>query len=348
MAAVRVLKSRVLMGNPPDVAQLIGTSLTDWNNLGLVMPLNAVATHQKWSQNLSPTVMQLISKKGNVIAAPLGIHRINTLLYNRHIFERWGLTPPTNWEEFELLAQKLRAQGIRPLAWSDEAWQIATVFESVLLGEVGPTRYKELIVARNGAAWLGADVEKALNRLRWLRDTNREPPSERNWTDATRDVYSDTAAMVIMGDWAKGELMAWGASPDKDFGCSAVPNTSKMHLYSIDTLAILRNDNQHTDTKEKLAELLVSPTIQWAYNRTKGSVSVRSDIDSQSLDACARDSWTVFNTPGNSLVPSLTHRMAGNEAIKDAVAQALWRFLITPEMSAKTTQLKLAAAVRAP
>ena len=29
MAAVKVLKSRVLMGDPPDVAQLIGTALTD-------------------------------------------------------------------------------------------------------------------------------------------------------------------------------------------------------------------------------------------------------------------------------------------------------------------------------
>jgi len=94
MAAVKVLKSRVLMGDPPDVAQLIGTTLTDWADIGLVMPLNAVAQRQRWSQVLFPTVLELVTYKGDVIAAPLGIHRINTLLYNRKVFGKLGLTPP--------------------------------------------------------------------------------------------------------------------------------------------------------------------------------------------------------------------------------------------------------------
>jgi glucose/mannose transport system substrate-binding protein len=40
--------------------------------------------------------------------------------------------------------------------------------------------------------------------------------------------------------------------------------------------------------------------------------------------------------------------MAADEATKDAVAQALWRFLITPQMPVKEAQRRLAAAVRAP
>ena len=166
MAAVKVLKSRVLLGDPPDVAQLIGTTLTDWNDMGLVMPLNNVANRQRWSQTLFPTVMKLVTYKGVVIAAPLGIHRINTLIYNRHVFAKLGLIPPANWEEFELVAQKLSAQGVKPLAWSDEAWQIATVFESLLLGEVGPAQYRDLIVKRKSPAWLEPGIEKALTRLR--------------------------------------------------------------------------------------------------------------------------------------------------------------------------------------
>lgn len=94
MAAVKVLKSRVLMGDAPDVAQLIGTTLTEWADVGLVLSLNAVATRQRWAQTLFPTVMDLVSYNGTVIAAPLGIHRINTLLYNRRVFARIGLPPP--------------------------------------------------------------------------------------------------------------------------------------------------------------------------------------------------------------------------------------------------------------
>jgi glucose/mannose transport system substrate-binding protein len=348
MAAVKVLKSRVLLGDPPDVAQLIGTTLTDWNDMGLVMPLNNVANRQRWSQTLFPTVMKLVTYKGVVIAAPLGIHRINTLIYNRHVFAKLGLIPPANWEEFELVAQKLSAQGVKPLAWSDEAWQIATVFESLLLGEVGPAQYRDLIVKRKSPAWLEPGIEKALTRLRWLRNLSGDTPRERAWTDATRDILDESAAMVIMGDWAKGELMAWGASPEKDFGCAAMPGTHKMHLYSVDTLAMLWNSHKRTSAQEKLAELVVASPTQLAYNRVKGSVPVRTDVDAANLDSCARDSWTTFATPGNVLAPSLAHRMAADEATKDAVAQILWRFAISPTMTTKEAQRRLALAVRTP
>lgn len=348
MAAVKVLKSRVLLGDPPDVAQLIGTTLTDWADVSLVLPLNAVAVRQRWAQGLFPTVMERISYRGDVIAAPLGIHRINTLLYNRRVFARLGLPPPKNWGEFEDATRKLSALGVKPLVWSDEPWQIATVFESVLLGEAGAALYRELIVQRKSTAWLDPRVERALIRLRWLRHNSGATPVEKPWTDGARELLTDGAAMMIMGDWAKGELMAWGASPGKDFGCAVVPGTNNMHLYSIDTLAMLVSPRQRESTQEKVAEIVYGAPAQLAYNRIKGSIPVRHDIDISSLDSCARDSWETFADPRNQRVPSLAHRMAADEAIKDAIAQTLWRYVTDPRMDARDATRRLAAVIRAP
>lgn len=347
MAAVKVLKSRVLLGDPPDVAQLIGTTLTDWADMGLVLPLNGVAQRQRWAQVLFPTVLDLVTYKGDVIAAPLGIQRINTLLYNRKLFARLGLTPPRSWGQFEIAARKLTALGLRPLVWSDEPWQMATVFETVLLGEAGPTLYRELIVQRKGSAWMDPRVERALQRLRWLRTLSGDNPQEKTWTDGARELMNDSAGMMIMGDWAKGELMAWGASPTKDFGCVVVPGTEGMHLYSVDTLAMLVSARQRETTQEKMAEVVVSPATQLAYNRIKGAVPVRRDVDVSSLDGCARDSWETFAAPRSARVPSLAHRMAADEAIKDAVAQTLWRFLTDARMEPQEAQRRLAAVIRA-
>jgi glucose/mannose transport system substrate-binding protein len=348
MAAVKVLKSRVLMGDPPDVAQLIGTTLTDWADIGLVLPLNAVAQRQRWSQVLFPTVLELVSYKGEVIAAPLGIQRINTLLYNRKVFARLGLPPPRSWAEFEAVARKLQAQGITPLAWSDEPWQIATVFETLLLGDAGPALYRELIVQRKGSAWMNPRVARALTRLRWLRTLATDAPVERPWTDSAHALMTDAAAMLIMGDWAKGELQAWGASPAKDFGCVVVPGTEGMHLYSIDTLAMLVSPRQREAAQEKVAEVVASIPTQMAYSRQKGAVPVRRDIDPTQLDPCARDSWETFAAPRSARLPSLAHRMAADEAIKDAVAQTLWRYLTDARMEPQEAQRRLAAVIRAP
>jgi glucose/mannose transport system substrate-binding protein len=121
-----------------------------------------------------------------------------------------------------------------------------------------------------------------------------------------------------------------------------------MHLYSIDTLAMLVSGRQRETTQEKVAELVSSAPAQLAYNRLKGSVPVRRDMDVGSLDACARDSWSTFATPRNARVPSLAHRMAADEATKDAVAQTLWRYLTSPRMEAREAQTRLAAVIRAP
>ncbi len=354
MAAVKVLKSRVLLGDPPDVAQLIGSTLTEWADVGLVLPLNAVATRQKWSQTLFPTVLSLVSYKGDVIAAPLGVHRINTLLYNRHLLQQLGLRPPHSWAEFEGVARAVSAAGLKPLAWSDEAWQIATVFESLLLSEAGPALYQEMIQQRKSAAWLDPRVEKALLRLRWLRSlsgSGSDGPAERAWTLSARELMDGSAAMMIMGDWARGELMAWGASPYTDFGCVVVPGTEHMHLYSVDTLAMLVNARHPVALQEKMAETLSALPTQLAYNRIKGSVPVRRDLSAAArngLDGCARDSWDTFAAPGSARVPSLAHRMAADEATKDAVAQALWRYLTDPRMDAQEAQKRLAAVIHLP
>ena len=347
VAAVKVLKSRVLSGTPPAVAQLIGKTLTDWADLGLVLELDDVAQREGWRTHFFPTVLQVISYQNHIIAAPLGIHRINTLLYNRHLFARLKLGPPRTWADVEHAAKLLRAAGVSPFAWSDEPWQIATVFEDVLLSEAGPDLYRDLIVARKPNAWLDPKVGKALARLRWLRALNGGGTIEQPWTDAARQLNQDRAGMFIMGDWAKGELIAWGASPLNDFGCTTVPGTDGMHLYSIDTLAMLRGDPNREPAQERTARIVTNVPTQLGYNRNKGAVPVRRDIDPSSFDPCAKDSWQTFGRPDAPKLPSLTHRMAADEATKDAIASTVYRFVLDERQTPQDTQRRLATVIKA-
>lgn len=345
MAAVKVLKSRVLMGAPPDAAQLIGTTLVDWADAGLVVPLNGVAAEHRWAQAISKTVQKKITHRGQTIAVPLGVHRINTLYVNKPVFQRFGLQPPTTWAEYEKVSSILRQQRVQPLAWSDQAWQIATVFESVLLSYVGGEGYLRLMEERAFSQWMGGDVREALMRLRWLRSNSSNNPTELTWTSSARLLKENRAAMMIMGDWVSGELQAWGSRPSVDFQCYAVPETAGMHLYSLDTLAMLKSPRQLQTTQEKMAEVLTSVAAQMDYNLAKGSVPVRNDIDPNALGECARDSWLNFQDPKTIRVPSLAHRMVADEVTKDAVAKVLWRF-ITLNVDVAEIQTRLAMIMR--
>jgi glucose/mannose transport system substrate-binding protein len=345
-AAIKVLTGRVLAGETPDVAQVIGRTLTDWADLGLVLPLEDIAQRGHWQQAMFPVVLRTISRHGKVMAAPLGVHRINTLLVNHHVLEQLRLAPPRTWADVDAAARAMRAHGVTPLAWSDEPWQIATVFETVLLSEAGPALYLELASPQGWSSWQDARVIAALKRLRWLRDLDDEPTNEQPWTASARQLQSGAAGMLIMGDWARGELEAWGEQPGLDFDCVPVPQTAGMHLYSIDTLAMLVGRNAHRAAQEKMAEILAQPATQMAYNQAKGSVPVRSDIDPSQLDVCARNSWQTLARPGSALLPSIAHRMAAVESVRDAIGGVLQRFIKSRDMTPQQAQAQLLAIVR--
>lgn len=342
-----VLKSRMLAGDAPDAAQLNGVIIGDWAALGLLREFDAVALAGKWDRQLLPAVWTLIRPYGRVVAAPLGIHRINTLFYNRKLFAQVNIAPPRTWDEFERAAATLQQAGIVPLAQSSEPWQVAQLFETLLLSEAGPALYRELFVKKSARAFSDERVARALHRLRDLKRWMTTPLRERTWNDTARQFADSGAAMMVMGDWMKGELNAWGLATDDAFGCGAVPGTADYHLYDIDTLAMLTTDPLHRAAQDKLAQLAVSPSIQADYNQAKGSIPVLSNPDLSKMDSCARTAWKLFARGGAAQVPSLVHRMAADEVTKNAIIAEVHRYFIDDSISVVEAQRRFAAVAQA-
>jgi len=65
-----VLKSRMLAGDAPEVAQLNGVIISEWADLGLLQELDPVASSGKWEKSLFPTVWRLIQPKGHITDCP--------------------------------------------------------------------------------------------------------------------------------------------------------------------------------------------------------------------------------------------------------------------------------------
>lgn len=349
--AIKVLNERILRRMAPKVAQLNGQSMTEWADMGLLLELDGIAARRNWSKVMFPQVMAQVTVHGHVVAAPLGIQRINNLYLNKAVFKRLGLELPSDWDGLEHAAARLRAAGITPVAFSDEPWQVATVFEAMLLSEAGPALYRRMLEQRDVAAFADPALERALKRLRAWRDlalpASGEPPGERPWTDVVADFAAERSAMMIMGDWARGELGTMGLDGERDFGCKAVPGTAQAHLYSIDTLAMLAGNGGSQADQEKMAELLGSATLQLGYNRIKGSIPVRRDVPVDELDPCAQASFHLFANPNTPRVPSLVHRMAFGEVGKNAIIETVHRFALDPSQTPASTQRKLQGLLRA-
>jgi len=341
-----VLKSRLLAGDAPEVAQLNGVMISEWAELGLLQELDATATTGKWEKLLYPTVWKLIQPNGHPVAVPLGIHRINTLFYNRKIFSKYDLSPPANWDEFEVVAKKLQQVGITPLAQSSESWQLATLFETLVLSESDANFYRDAFVKKNPQAFVDPRFGRALSRLRSLKKYMPNPLTERTWMASTHMLADGEAAMLVMGDWAKGELNSMGMVTDTGFSCTTVPNTANYHLYDIDTLVMLNKGSIARQSQEKVAQIAVQPALQSEYNQIKGSIPVLRNPDLSKMDSCAQASWKIFSRGAASQVPSLAHRMATDEISKEAIVAEIIHFFTNDNVAVGDTQKRLAAISR--
>ena len=338
VAAMIVLKSRVIAGEAPEVAQLNGPIIGDWADMGLLQNLDTVAENGKWDKLLLPSIYSWIRPHGHVVVAPLGIHRVNTILYNTKIFDRFKLAPPQNWDDLVHVATLLQKAGIPALAQSSEPWQVSTLFESLILAESGAQFYRDIFVNKDPRAYADARFAQALQRLRTLKKWMAKPIREQNWTDVARQFADGGAAMMVMGDWAKGELNAWGLVTDTDFGCAAVPGTGNFHLFDIDTLAMFVSNNSHLAAQLKLAQIAESPGVQNDYNQIKGSIPVLRNPDFSRMDSCAFASWKTFSRGASVQVPSFSHRMATDETSRETIINELHGFFMDDDISVEETQ----------
>src|SRR6185312_14029751 len=100
---------------------------------------------QDWKDRFPLSLIDMVSKDGNIYSVPVNIHRGNVMWYNKKVFEENGVEPPKTFDDFFAVADKLEANGVTPLALGDkEPWTATQLFESILLGQLGVDNYNKL------------------------------------------------------------------------------------------------------------------------------------------------------------------------------------------------------------
>jgi len=348
-SAMTVLKSRVVSGNAPAAAQIKGPSIQEWAQEGLLQPMDAVAKAENWDALLPKVVSDVMKFKGQYVAAPVNVHRVNWLWANADVLKKAGVKAPTNWDEFFVAAEALRKAGVIPLAHGGQNWQDFTVFESVLLGVGGADFYKKTMVQMDPAALNSATMDKVLETFRRVKGTTDKNAPGRDWNLATAMVIKGEAGMQLMGDWAKGEFIAAGKAPGKDFICAAAPGTAKAFTFNIDSFALFKLKNAANQQAQRdFASSVMSPAFQELFNLNKGSIPVRIDLKMDKFDDCAKASNADFlaTAKTGALVPSVAHGMALPSAVEGAIKDVVSQFWNNDTMTVAQAKQRLAAAAK--
>ncbi len=343
-AAMTALRARVLSGNAPTAVQLKGPAIQEWYEEGVLADISSVAQANGWADVLPASIAGHMKCEGTWCAAPVNVHRIDWIWANAAILDANGIAMPSTWAEFNAAAEKLQAAGITPLAHGGQAWQDATVFEAVALGVGGAEFFQKAFVELDEATLTSDTMKAVFDQMRTMRGFVDSNFSGRDWNLATAMVMNGEAAFQIMGDWAKGEFLAAGKEPGKDFLCASTPGEG--FLYNVDSFAMfdVAGDDK-TAGQLLLAELIVGKNFQKVFNLNKGSIPARTDVALDEFDSCAHTSAKDMadSNAGGSLLPSYAHGMALRGAQSGAITDVVTSHFNSDMSSDDAVQMLLQA-----
>jgi glucose/mannose transport system substrate-binding protein len=320
--AKAVLATRMQGGTPPDSFQVhAGHELIDsWVVAGKMEPITFIFRDNGWLGSFPKGLLDIISWKGEIYSVPVNIHRSNVLWYNKRIFAASRLSPPRTIDEFIRVADALARKGITPIALGDSGiWASVHLLESVLLGTMGPERYKGLWA--DSSPWTGPEVRRALNTFAALLGYANTDHAALSWDNAVQYVIDGKCAMTIMGDWAEGYFKAKGLTPNREFGWVPSPGTDGSFLALSDSFGLPRGAPDR-DAAVKWLTIAASREGQDAFNPKKGSIPSRTDGDRSLYDEYQKEAMDSYGS--DTIVPSVTHGAAAAEGwlalIQDCIA----------------------------
>jgi glucose/mannose transport system substrate-binding protein len=319
--AMTVLRARVTSGNAPTAVQMLGFDILDWAQEGALANLNPIAEENNWGEVIPSAIQKFSTHDDQWVAAPVNVHSTNWVWANAEIMEELGLEEPQSWDELIAAMEAAEEAGYVALAHGGQAWQDATIFDSVVQATGGLDFYRQSMVELDTDA-LGSDtMVEVFDRMGTLRGFVDDNFSGRDWNLASAMVINGEAAFQVMGDWAKGEFLNADLTPGEDFLCFRFPGTQDNVSFNSDQFAMFSQEGGVSGEQAALAEAIMSPGFQIAFNKVKGSVPARTDLDVAELDACGQSAYEDFKAAAenDTLVGSMAHGHANPAAVKNAM-----------------------------
>ncbi len=315
-----VLKTRMLGGDPPDSFQvhagqeLIGT----WVAANRMEDLTSLFQQQGWMSAFPQNLIDLISTPNGIWSVPVNIHRSNVMWYVPANLQKWGVQPPTSWDDFLAMCPTLQSQGVTPLVVG-ENWTVQHLWESVAVATLGAQGWNDLWSGK--IQFTDPQAVKVWDVFGKVLACTNSDASGLSWQQATDRVVNGQAAFNVMGDWAAGYMTTTlKLDPGTGFGWEASPGTQGVFVMLADSFGLPKGAPDPQNTMAWL-ELLGSKQGQDAFNPLKGSISPRLDSDLSLYNAYSQSAAKDWQS--DTIVGSLVHGAVAKEAFMSQFADVM-------------------------
>ncbi|MDG0811008.1 ABC transporter substrate-binding protein [Cohnella rhizosphaerae] len=314
-----LMNTRLPAGEADDV--LFNMNMTAYAKAGYLMDLSS----QPWIARMNDSAKTAAQFEGKTYGAFLEVNTFG-VFYNKKIFEEQQLVPPTTWDEFLSLNEKLKAQKITPIVEGfKDIWTLQAAYIPIAISTYfGTNPNFERDVYDGKASVNGPEVTGALTQFAELADKgyfNKNSLSIGN-DQALQDFIDGKAAMHMMGSWTPGVID--GKTQNFPLGFFIIPAKDGNTVMSAGTDKGLSINaaTEHPEEAIALVQLMLEPDMLELYGKDN-ALSAFNDVN------------PVFANPAMSEIQAALqahpgHRNPGDyfpPSVQDALNTALTKIL---------------------
>ncbi|MCL5986453.1 MAG: extracellular solute-binding protein [Actinobacteria bacterium] len=319
-------------GNPPDAfSYWAGARTQFFVDRDLLMDLTSVWDSEGFDQLFSPeTKLAAATYNGKIYSVPISQFPV-MMWYNKHVFDKYNIQPPTNWEEFLSVCETLKSNGVTPISLGSKfRWPAQYWFDYLITRTAGGEFRAGLMQGKE--SYTDPKVLKALELWKELLDKGYfvKDPASYDWAEALGQMVRGEAAMNLMGGWASGSLildMKQKPVEDYDFFEFPIidPNVEKVVVGTYDGIVVSK-DAANFDNAKLLLKVIASAEAQGPFAQTVGciapNVTVSQDIYNE-IDK--KEIATIKGVPWYH-----GYDLATDPAVADAGLTSFANFLASP------------------
>jgi multiple sugar transport system substrate-binding protein len=254
----------------------VGGLLKQIVDLGQVASTSAIWQQGIADGNLTPALESYYTVNGQQYCVPLNVSYWG-MFYNKHVFEKYGLSPPTTWAQFLNVTATLKKHGVTPF------YETTTLFTFVwfqqLLAGSDPTLYNELSDGK--ASYTSPGVVNAMKIWQTFIDDGYMSNPGLSTNPATL-LQQGTVAMIPYGSWFNTSMTQLNLKPGTDYGFFIIPNVnpslSKTSvLFETGPLCTLSN-GPDSAANSKFLSWWIGQQPQQVWSNSRGDLSANPKV----------------------------------------------------------------------
>ncbi|THF80760.1 ABC transporter substrate-binding protein [Cohnella fermenti] len=288
----QLLQTRILSDDAPDVFLLPFDQYTKYANEGHLLDLTDEPGMAILADN--PSVDEAFKVDGKRYGFMINSGApVNPIYYNKKIFEKYGLTPPTNAEEFLAVSETLKQNGVEPLVFgAKDAWTLSgTLYSAMFRSYALPKTNKDIYYALAKGEVKPSDVIDY--PLQFIGDLVAkgyisEASSTLTYDQSVQYFADGKAAMFPQGTWVPTLDPIVGADPagfelGAFFPPIPVVDGKKYALSSGDRILVISSKTKNPEAAKALFNFFVQPDNLKTYLESQSLFTVMKGIDVQTV-----------------------------------------------------------------